>query len=84
MKPRIRWGRTEDGYCESKCGRFKIEPCYLGRVRPMLYVLVDTKRPPEIDQWRYSEMTLRQAKARAEIVAAGPGPSTPQIDPDLI
>jgi hypothetical protein len=40
---RIRWGRSEEGYVESKCGRFTISPLYWGHTRPQSYELRDTK-----------------------------------------
>ncbi len=33
------WGRSDDGYCDSKCGRFEIRPIYSGRVQPIWYAL---------------------------------------------
>lgn len=34
---KIRWGRSEDGYVDSRCGRFKIRPLYCSCVKPQWY-----------------------------------------------
>jgi len=37
----VQWGRSEDGYAESKCGRFRIIPIFAGRVQPIWYQVID-------------------------------------------
>ena len=41
--PVVRWGKSEDGYVTSKCGRFKIIPEFCSRVRPIWYRVEDTQ-----------------------------------------
>jgi hypothetical protein len=36
-----RWTPSEDGYTETRCGRFRIEPNWYGRTRPVSYSLYD-------------------------------------------
>ena len=38
----VQWGRSEDGFVESKCGRFKIKPIFAGRYKPIWYQVEDT------------------------------------------
>lgn len=33
----IKWGRSEDGYVDSKCRRYKIKPLYFGCVKPQWF-----------------------------------------------
>jgi hypothetical protein len=35
----VKWGRSEDGYVRSKCGRWQITPLFWGCVRPQQYQL---------------------------------------------
>ena len=37
----LNWGRSQDGYCASKCGRFRISPLWCGRVNPLFWKLED-------------------------------------------
>jgi hypothetical protein len=36
---KLRWTPSEDGYTETRCGRFRIEPNWYGRTRPVSYSL---------------------------------------------
>ena len=38
----VKWGRSEEGYVESKCGRFDIVPLWMGTTRAQAYDLIDT------------------------------------------
>lgn len=35
----IQWKRSEEGFTESKCGRFEIEPIFIGRTTPQAFQL---------------------------------------------
>ena len=37
----IKWGRSEDGFVTSKCGRYRIVPQFAGRVQPIWYQVED-------------------------------------------
>lgn len=39
MRP-IEWKRSEDGYCDSKCGRWRIRPLFCTRVNPAAFELL--------------------------------------------
>jgi hypothetical protein len=43
-KANIQWNRSEDGFVESKDGRFEIEPLFIGRTTPQEYVLFLVRR----------------------------------------
>jgi len=57
----IKWTKSDDGFSESRDGRFRIEPVFLGRTRPVWYKLY-------IDgvQQRLNCSTQSEAKAKAE------------------
>ncbi len=56
----IRWSRSEDGYCESKDGRFKIRPLYYGRCSAQSYEVRDVTVPG-----KYTGDTQRACKTWA-------------------
>lgn len=59
----VKWNRSVEGFAESKCGRFEIEPLFMGRVSPQAYQLrVDGKVA-----FRYLN-TQKDAKAEAEAI----------------
>ena len=35
----VSWGKSDEGFVESKCGTFSIEPQYWGSVAPRNYIL---------------------------------------------
>ena len=76
----IKWGKSVDGFVESKCGRFSISPEYWGRVNPQSYTLFDRKTKKEyklID-------TQKLAKKKAdEILNPKPKPKPIKISDDL-
>ena len=37
----VKWERSKDGFCKSKCGRFRIKPIFAGRVKPIWYQVED-------------------------------------------
>lgn len=39
----IKWNRSNEGFAESKCGRFSITPLYCGTTRAQLYQIRDNK-----------------------------------------
>lgn len=57
----IAWGKSDDGYCSSKCGRFHISPRWFGRVKPTCYRLLDRARNVKSE----ASKTQREAKALA-------------------
>jgi len=76
----INWGRSEEGYCTSKCGRFEISPLWCGRVKPIFWKLKDKKTGRETQ----SCFTQREAKLTAEHWLNPPPPPTLKIDPSLL
>lgn len=58
----IKWGKSSEGYCASKCGRFTIAPLWCGRVKPQFWKLTDKKTGREAR----SCFTQREAKETAE------------------
>jgi len=41
-RKKIKWHRSQDGFCASKCARFKIKPIYAGRCQPIWFEVTDT------------------------------------------
>jgi len=64
MSKSIKWGRSEDGYVDSKCGLFRIVPKWWGRVSPQEYVV--EHRVEETWTRIESADTQRDAKRRAQ------------------
>jgi hypothetical protein len=44
---KVKWNRSDDGFTDSKCGRFSITPLWCGRVKPQWYELKDAKDDPK-------------------------------------
>lgn len=66
----IRWKRADDGFVESRCGRWWITPLYCGCTRPQAYELrLDGKVVDSHCQ------TQRDAKTRAGEIASDQEPS---------
>jgi len=64
----VKWNKSEDGYCESKCGRFKITPQWWGRVQPQEYKITD-----KVTEKKSAFSTQRNCKKWADnIVLYGP------------
>ena len=59
----MNWTRSNDGYCESKCGRFQVKPKFWGRVRPREFLLKDTRTG---NSGLFD--TQREAKSKAETI----------------
>jgi len=63
----IKWGKSKEGYVESKCGRFQISPIHWGRCNPIGYTLQDFNM-----FWQSSRCspfeTQKEAKMKAEKV----------------
>jgi len=38
----VKWERSEEGYVDSKCGRFEIVPLFCGTTRPQYYEMYYT------------------------------------------
>ena len=57
----IAWTKSEDGYCESKDGRFRIEPIFNHSVAPAGYNLYDNG-----ERVKRSLDTQKEAKELAE------------------
>ena len=63
----ISWKRSREGYVDSTCGRWLIEPLYFGSVKPQSYALFrDGARVG------YLIATQREAKARADALDQAP------------
>lgn len=63
----VKWNRSEDGYCESKCGRFWITPSWNSCVNPQDFDLAFKLTPRH--KWkkiRRMENTQRDCKEAAE------------------
>jgi hypothetical protein len=60
----IKWGRSDEGFVESKCGRFEISPEYWGCVQPQSYTLIDVI---EHKQYR-QKVTQKDCKALAKSI----------------
>jgi hypothetical protein len=63
----IKWNKSEEGYVNSKCGRFEIEPVFIGRTTPQGYNIYYRPTPTasRVRIKRYAD-TVRDAKALAE------------------
>lgn len=66
----LQWKRSEDGYTETKCGHYEIEPRHNHSTRPQWFVLYyrptpDSKR----EELHYFNDTQRDAKASAQFHA---------------
>lgn len=67
-KAPLRWKRSEDGYCDSHCGRWQVQPVYWGRVNPIGYRLWDARRRKHVG----GEFdTQADAKHKAQRIEAG-------------
>jgi len=64
---RLQWTKSSEGYTSTKCGRYDIEPVFMGRTTPQAFNVLF--RPPFTDKRellkRYSD-TQRDAKLVAE------------------
>lgn len=58
----IRWNRSEEGFVESKDGRWWICPLFIGRTTPQGYELWDNSRPQ--GEKRVSGLLNTQADAK--------------------
>ena len=65
MQDQIKWGKSESGWVDSKCGRFAISPVFRGREKPDGYRVRDRMSGCDIER-----DTQRDAKEQAEIWAA--------------
>ncbi len=63
---RIRWKRSDEGYVESHCGDWFINPLYCGTTRPVWYELRDCRDGRYIK--RGTHETQADAKDEAERV----------------
>ena len=57
---RIKWGRSDEGFVESKCGRWHITPLYWGCTRPQAYALRDAKTKKKIGAWYETQWDAKQ------------------------
>jgi hypothetical protein len=63
----IFWNRSKEGYCTSKCGRFEIEPVFIGRTTPQAFNLYYRQtRFDSREKVAYYADTQRDAKEAAE------------------
>lgn len=73
-RPAIKWGRATDGYVDSKCGLWKITPCYWGRTRPVWFQLERLIVDVGGKRWKVMSTTCgsqREAKELAEHLLNG-------------
>ena len=61
---RIQWKRSDEGFCESKCGRFDIVPLYCGRCDPQYYEVYDNEPKPRV---RVAALCDTQRECKAEV-----------------
>ncbi len=68
MTRSIRWNKSQEGYCESKDGRWSISPLPMGTTRAQGYRLVDRFKLAHVPyRETYSDHdTQRDAKNEAE------------------
>lgn len=57
----VKWNKSTEGFTQSKCGRFRIQPLYMGTTRAQAYELYD-----ERTHGRCMNDTQRQCKDEAE------------------
>lgn len=62
----LRWNRSDDGCIEEKSGRFRIEPVFCGRTRPIGYTLHDDGEDATIFGWKPTVCVDTQADGKAE------------------
>jgi len=65
IKVKIKWGKSEDGYIESKCDRFRIVPNFWGRCNPQDFT-VEYKDNDKIIKIRSGCDTQKEAKQEAQ------------------
>lgn len=59
---KVRWGRSEDGFTDSKCGRFSINPLWGGCANPQWYELKDKQdNPKKRGNWHDTQRDAKQA-----------------------
>ena len=61
----LRWNRSEDGFTDSKCGRYSIEAYFIGRTTPQGYAVYCNDESPPRKINRYCP-TQRDAKRVAQ------------------
>jgi hypothetical protein len=63
----VKWNKSEEGYRTSKCGKFEIEPIFIGRTTPQGFNIYYRPAPdaPRERIKRYAD-TQRDAKNTAE------------------
>jgi hypothetical protein len=67
MTSKIKWERSEEGYCDSKCDRFEIVPLFCGTTRPQYYDLYYND-PFDLSRKKVTSLadTQRSCKEEAE------------------
>lgn len=62
----IKWNRSDEGYVDSKCGRFDIEPLYCGTTRPQYYRCYYTD-PVTLSRTRVCGLADTQTECKEEV-----------------
>lgn len=82
MAKKVKWGRSEDGYVESICGRYKITPQFCGRALPIWYEVEDTGPDPYVGTAIFE--TQKACKAWVERELNPPVSDHPKITRDML
>lgn len=64
--PIIKWLRSEEGYVDSKCGRFEIVPLWCGTTRPQYFDCYYTD-PFDLSRKKVTSLTDTQRDCKAEV-----------------
>lgn len=64
----LQWTKSDDGFCETKDGRFYIKPIFLGRTRAVGYELIDETAPmrPSGSRKVYGGVDYRVSECKAK------------------
>ena len=66
MAALIKWERSDEGYCDSKCGRFDIVPLYCGTTRPQYYACYYTD-PVTLGRTKVTTLSDTQRDCKDEV-----------------
>ena len=61
----IKWQRSDEGYCDSHCGRFEIVPLFCGTTRPQYYDCYYTD-PFDLSRVKVTSLADTQASCKDE------------------
>lgn len=63
MEAEVKWHRSTEGFCKSKCGRLEIRPQWCGRVNPVFFALYDNHAKRYITRTAFTQREAKQASA---------------------